>query len=73
MPATSSNVILIVAGSIRRAFVRPKLLSAPMPPPDFAARRMKNTSRPTISRVGPNPSRINGATDVVRTVVCALI
>jgi hypothetical protein len=44
-----------------------------MPPPDFAARRMKNTSRPTISRVGPNPSRINGATDVVRTVVCALI
>src|SRR5450432_43470 len=72
MPATSANVTLIVAGSMRRALERPKLLSAPMPPPLLAARRANTTNSPTISSVGPNPSRIERISGVVLVVDWAL-
>jgi hypothetical protein len=65
--------MVIVAGSTRRALERPKLESAPIPPPDFAARRITSTSNPTISNVGPNPSRIDSNSEVVAVVDCAFI
>ncbi len=54
IPATSANVIRMVAGSTRRACERPKLPRAPAAP--RAARRANTMNRPTISSVGPNPS-----------------
>ena len=39
MPATSSNVTRIFSGSTRRACERPKLPSAPIPPPEAARAR----------------------------------
>ncbi len=71
IPATSAKVILIVAGSIRRALERPKLPSAPMPPL-LAARRKNRTNSPTISSVGPNPSNRDSIRGVVWVVDCAL-
>ena len=62
----------IVAGSIRRALERPKLPSAPIPPPLLAARRANTTNSPTISSVGPKPSSTETISGVVFVVDCAL-
>ena len=73
MPATSANVTRIVSGSILRACERPKLPSAPIPPPAFAARRASSTNSPTISSVGPNPSSSSASRDRLVLVDSALI
>ena len=53
MPATSANVMLVCAPSIRRARDRPKEPSAFICPP--AARREIHTKRATSRITGPNP------------------
>ena len=66
IPATSAKVTRIVSGSTRRACERPKLPSAPIPPPALAARRASSTKRPTISSVGPKPSSSSASSEVAR-------
>ena len=73
MPATSLKVTRIVSGSTRRACERPKLPSAPIAAAGFAARRAISTNRPTISSVGPKPSRISASSEVLVLVDSALI
>jgi hypothetical protein len=73
MPATSSKVTRICSGSTRRACVRPKLPSAPIAPPAFAARRASSTNRPTIKSVGPKPSSSSASSDLLSVVGFALI
>ena len=58
MPATSLKVTSCVAGSTRRARLRPNWLSMPPPPAALAARRNSHTNSTTIRIVGPKLNRI---------------